>query len=77
MTSPELPPITFPPPPWPDGPCVATVPLKPCCREVLVGEECSCADFFAELVAACQSPLLISADGESVTMLPPLTGDDR
>lgn len=49
------------------------MPLKPCCGRPDT-DVCDCAEFFAELVAACQSPLLISADGKAVTMLPALGG---
>lgn len=43
------------PNPLPNPPCV--VPLKPCCEEVLLGEECSCAEFAAQLAVAFARPI--------------------
>lgn len=33
-----------------------TVPVKPCCG-LLVGDECDCADLFAEVLAAFANPI--------------------
>ncbi|MDP9799375.1 hypothetical protein J2S43_007887 [Catenuloplanes nepalensis] len=38
---------------------VFEIPLKPCCGEVFLGEECDCAVIAAEAAAAWRQPIIV------------------